>query len=478
MTDGRPSTATSVPGRRWHGRALGWGARGVGVAFWLLTLIASGPAAAQGVGQRFTLDDATRELSLDEAVAISLEENPDIRSSRFRFDATRAGLWEAYGNFLPQLNLTGGLQRSGAGQFVISGIVVPTGKTFTTFYEFDLTHRLFDAGRDFFRVDAARAERRAADAQVEADRLRIAGDVKRAYVAALAAGALRQQREREIEDRKKRLELAQARYDLGSVTRSDVLQAQIALSQAEVDRLTSSKEIQTAKLDLLRAMGVSADPDSVRLVEQLQVFEPAFDPHSLVELALRDSPTLTRLRAVRSQRESESWIAKSAYLPTLQAEALFSSSVSDTSELRFTDFDTRSSFLLSLNWQLFGGFTRYSETSRAKAELRAAEEAVRSAELSTEAGVRQAYLDLLTAYQTHLAKKESVELARTELDLAEERYRIGALSFPDLLASQVTYTASETDFIRSGFDFFSALVALEEASGQRLFPTGASGSTS
>jgi outer membrane protein len=292
-------------------------------------------------------------------------------------------------------------------------------------------------------------------------------------VAALAADALRAQRESEIQDRQKRLELAKARYDLGSVTRSDVLQAQIALSQAEVDRLTAVQTLQTAKLDLLRAMGVTADPDSLQLVEKLQVFEPVFDAGSLVELALRESPTLARLRALRSQRDSENWIAKTAYLPTLQAEALFSSSVSDTSALQFSNFETRSSYILSLNWELFGGFTRYNETSRTKAELRAAEEELRAAELATETDIRRAHLDLLTAYQTHLSKKESVELARTELDLAEERYRIGALSFPDLLASQVTYTAAETDFIRSGFDFFAALVALEEVSGQPLFPTAA-----
>ena len=40
------------------------------------TLLTSATAAAQGVGRGFTLDDAARELSLDEAVAISLEEKP------------------------------------------------------------------------------------------------------------------------------------------------------------------------------------------------------------------------------------------------------------------------------------------------------------------------------------------------------------------------------------------------------------------
>jgi outer membrane protein TolC len=209
----------------------------------------------------------------------------------------------------------------------------------------------------------------------------------------------------------------------------------------------------------------------VRLAQGLAVFEPTWDADSLVTLALTENPALTRLRALRDQRDSENWIAKTSYLPTLEAGASFSHSVSDTTELLFQDFEYRSFYSLSLNWELFGGFSRMNETSRAKAELRAAEEALRGGELATEADVRQAHLNLLAAYQTHLARKASVELARTELDLAQERYRIGALSFPDLLASQVTLTIAETDFIRSGFDFFTALIALEEASGQALVPS-------
>jgi outer membrane protein TolC len=229
-------------------------------------------------------------------------------------------------------------------------------------------------------------------------------------------------------------------------------------------------QIRTAKLDLLRAMGVEAAPDSIRLVERLEVFEPTLDPDSLVATALRETPELGRLRALADLRDSESWIAKTAYLPTLQAGASFSSTASDTSAFRLNDFDSRSVYSLSLSWELFGGFARYNETTRAKAEQRAAQEAVRSAELATEAGVRQAHVNLLTASRTHGVKEQSLELARQELQLAQERYRIGSLSFPDLLESQVLFNGAETDEIRSTYDFFTALADLEEASGRSFFP--------
>ena len=443
----------------------------------LVSLVASPlvPAAApaQGVREDFALGSSSaRRLSLEEAVAVGLEENPEVRSARFRFDATRAGLWEAYGNFLPQLNLFALLQRSSSGPTLIDGIPFESPRIFTSAYQFDLTHRLLDAGRDLFRLGGARAERSAADAQLATDRLRIAGTIKRAYIAALAAGALRDQARREIERRSVRLQLATARFELGAVTRSDVLQGRIGVSQAEVALVENERGIRTAKLDLMRAMGVEADADSIELVDRFEIFEPGFDADSLVRVALREHPNLRRLRALEEARESEHRIAKSYYLPNLEAGASFSSSVSDTSEFLFRDLEQRSAYRLSLNWELFGGFSRYNQTSRSKAELRAAEEALRAAELEVETGVRSAHLTLLTTYQTHQTNAESVELAQQELELAQQRYRIGALSFPDLLDSQLTFSGAETTYIRSAYDFFIALADLEEASSQSLFPPG------
>lgn len=450
--------------------------RGVLLASWTaLALCAAVPAAG---GQQIpeTADlirSGGRRLTLSEAIEIAQQENPSVRSAVFRFAATRAGVWEAYGNFLPRLDLSGSLQKSGRGEFLIGGITFPVGERFTTYYQFDVTHRLLDAGRDLFRLEGARAERRAAGAQVTLDRLRTATAVTRAYVSALAATGLRDQAEREIGRRRSRLDVARARFELGSVTRTDVLQAQIGLSQAEVDAISAGNQIRTAKLELLRAMGVEADPDSVELVQRLKVFEPSFDVDSLVGLALGEHPRLRQLRDVREQREDENWIAKTSYLPTLQAAASFSRSASDSSAFVFEDFDSGSLYSVSLTWELFGGFSRLNQTSRSRAELRAAEEAVRSAELEIEAAVRRFSLDLLTLYLTHETRAENVELARQQLELAQERYRIGALSFPDLQDAEVTFSAAETDYIRSSYDFFLTLADLEEASGRSLFPTAA-----
>ncbi|MBA2564022.1 MAG: TolC family protein, partial [Gemmatimonadetes bacterium] len=177
------------------------------------------------------------------------------------------------------------------------------------------------------------------------------------------------------------------------------------------------------------------------------------------------------LRAERAQRASESWIARTAYLPTLGARANFSSSAADTAHFLFEQFEARTTYELGLEWELFGGFGRERGTSQARAELRAAEEGLRAGELALEAQVRAGYLALLTAYATQGARAEDVELAGQELALAQERYRIGALSFPDLQESQLTFTAAETAYIRSAYGFFLALADLEEASGRPLLET-------
>ena len=186
---------------------------------------------------------------------------------------------------------------------------------------------------------------------------------------------------------------------------------------------------------------------------------------------------MLRQRALRDLREDDLWIARTAYLPTLQADLQYEGSVSDTTEFLFREFEDRTTVSVSLNWDLFNGFSRERVAREARAELRAAEEMVRDAELQVETAVRQAWLNLLNAYRTNLTQIENRELADEQLELAQERYRIGALSFPDLLDSQLTASAAETAAIRSAYDFFLALADLEEASAQSLFPDASAAET-
>lgn len=412
-------------------------------------------------------------LSLDEAVGIALAENPQVTRAAVLRSAAGAGIWGAYGNLLPRLSMSGQMQKTQEGSFVFFGTEFTSPETYSTAYQWDFTHPLLDSGRDWFRIKSARATVDREIASYDDQAWQTASDVKVQYLTARRSEALVIQARRELERRQEHVRLASARYDVGAVTRSDVLQARLTHNQGEVSLLQAEQSAQEAELALRRLLGGALPPGPVVLTTSFDVFLPPFDADSLVAQALGRHPALRRLEAQERVDDSTLWIARSRYLPTLQAQYSLSRSVVDTTGFQFDGFDDRDFFALSLNWELFGGFSRYDETSQAHAAVRATRQERRGQELLTEEAVRAAHTRLMTAYATHQSAVLSVEIAQEDLRLGEGRYRAGAGSFVDLLDARVRAAQAETDLITAIYDFYLALVALERASGVPLIPSEA-----
>ena len=185
---------------------------------------------------------------------------------------------------------------------------------------------------------------------------------------------------------------------------------------------------------------------------------------------MTEHPALRRIAAQEKVDESNLWIARSRYLPSLNASYSLSRSVTDSLDFQFDNFDDRNFLSLALTWQLFANFARHNETSRANAALRATREDERGQQLQIEEGVRLAHARLMTAYAAHRSALSSRELAQEDLRLGEARYRTGAGSFVDLLDSRVRAAQADTDLITATYDFYLALIALERASGVPLMP--------
>ncbi len=431
-----------------------------------LLFLAAAPAAAQIPAERDTV-----RLSLGQAIAIAYEQNPQVaRAAAFR-SASGAGLWNAYGNLLPRVSLSGDLQKTNSGTFVFLGQSFTSPEQYSTIYQWDFTHSLFDAGRDLLRIKSARAEVDREIASYDDRAWQVASDVKVQYLNAGRASALADQARREVERLATHLRLAEARYRVGAVTKSDVLQAQLTQNQGDVAVLQADQTAREARLSLRSLLGGALPAGTIVLTSDFQVFEPAFGVDSLVAVALGRHPAIRRLEAQERVDEANLWIARSRYIPSVNAQYSLSRSVTDSTGFKFEDFDQRNFLALSLNWQLFGSFSRYNETSRANAQLRATREDERGQELQIEEAVRTAHARLVTAYAAHRSATLSVELAREDLRLGEGRYETGAGSFVDLLDAQVRATKAETDVITATYDFYLALVALERAAGVPLMPS-------
>ncbi|MGH7557705.1 MAG: TolC family protein, partial [Gemmatimonadota bacterium] len=409
-------------------------------------------------------------LSLSQALEIGRQENPGLRQAGYQRSAAGAGLWQAYGNLLPRIGLQGQAQRFEGGTFAFLGGEFQAPSTYTTSYQWNFTHSLLDAGRDLFRIRAARADARQAVAAYDLEWWTTRADIQRQYLEARRQQALLDQAEREVERLEEHLRLAEARYAVGAVTRSDVLEARLSVGQGAVTVLEARQGVQEAILALRRLLGGELPPGAVRLTSDFEVFDPPFDVEGVLAQAYERHPSLREIDAQEQADAANLWIARSSYLPSLQFQYGLSRSVVDTSGFQFSEFDARGFYALSLSWELFDGFSRHYEASQANAALQSARAEREHRRLEIDEAVRTAHSRLLTAHAAYRTNLTNVELAREDLRLGEGRYETGAGSFVDLLDARVRASQAETDLIGSTYDFYQALVELERATGLDLFP--------
>jgi outer membrane protein len=299
----------------------------------------------------------------------------------------------------------------------------------------------------------------------------------------------------------------------------------VQVGQAQVAVLRERNNIETEKLRLFQQLGVE-QPTSVRLTTELPVAEPTLNLQELLASARRQNPALSAAKS----RESAAGVgvrqARSAYLPTLSLQTGLSgftsqerdiessinqqrasslqslSSCLGTDSLRrnaglpsianscssrfsFTDADaalmrrenskfpfdfTRDpiTFSASLSIPIFNGFQREQRMQEAEATRNDARYNVRAQELRITADVTSGYRNLMTAYQTVQIQTQNSQAAREALALAQERFRVGANTFVDLVQARADFERAESDRINAIYEFHRAYAALENAVGRPL----------
>jgi outer membrane protein TolC len=128
------------------------------------------------------------------------------------------------------------------------------------------------------------------------------------------------------------------------------------------------------------------------------------------------------------------------------------------------------SLYLQVSIPVFQGFTRNRQIAEARAQEEDARFGRRAEELRIETAVTQAYDELTTAVQVVEIEGRNREVAAEQLELAQERYRLGAAPFLELLEAQSSMEEAERDFLNARYRFHGAIWALEAAVGERLRP--------
>jgi outer membrane protein TolC len=331
-----------------------------------------------------------------------------------------------------------------------------------------LTYTLLDFGRSAQSAELARQQLLAANFLFNRRLQDVVFDVQRAYYRLDAARGLKEAAERNLELARTVLAASEQRLAVGLATKPEMLLARQLEAQARYDLENAVVAVKNGEADLAVTLGVRADrPLRIEPLAEQTPTQLDGAVESVIADALRDRPDLAARAAELRAAEAQVAKARADFLPTFgfrgaYGQQIWSYDAANMTNLRANEpsYDTRFTF----DWALFTGFERRNAmleaehaTAAARAELAASEvdaiaevwrsyhdyrAAVRKVDFAAAllAASQDAYASTLQTYKVGLS--DIVELLTASRDLATARYTV-VLSRAEMLttAAAVAYSA-------------------------------------
>lgn len=489
---------------------------------WALLFVLLCPASIGGQ------ESIPPNLSLGEAIGIARRNNPSFQSTRNNEEVADWTIRAAYGSLLPSASASSGFSWQGSGEQRFGSVTLAQlgfrnqPSYYFSSYSVGLNYAL--DGRTFLALPQARVNREATLSEIRTAEADLAFRVTQAYLEVLRQEEGRILTDQELERAELNLRLALGRMEVGSGTPLDVRQAEVARGRAQVAVLQAENGVRTSKYRLLQQMGVEPQ-DVFELSTEFSLVEPGWDEDALFELALEWNPLLENLRANRRASSYQVKMARSSYFPSLSLQAGFSGfsqkagntdflvaqaqqsslsqitqcealnevfrrladplPTSDCSSLQFTESQRRAivdqnnrfpfgftrqppSASLFVSIPIFQGLRRQQEVEVARAQEDDLRFQIREQELSLKAEIASGLATLRTAHEAALIEEQNQVWADEQLRLAQERYRLGAATFLELVEAETVKAQADRDRIAAIFAYHDALASLEAIVGTPL----------
>ena len=405
--------------------------------------------------------------SLRDALALAYETNPTIRAERARLRATREARAQAWAGALPQVTAGGSVDRTDLTQTVQFPSPIPnqpsqpsTGNDdFTSIAgNVEASQPIFTGFRNFNAIKQARARIRAGGAQLVATEQQVLRDVATAYFDVQLNMAVYELNLRNVEVLRRQNEMADVRFEVGEITRTDVAQSEARLADARAQLSQAQGALAVARANYAQLVGqtpgdlepVETLPDLPETLEETQSFAREFAPAAVG----------ARERAEISRRQIS--IARGALLPSVSLTTSYQYAEDPSA---FVLDSEQFAYGVRASVPIFQGGLNYSRIREARA-LHASDRAtVIEAERQVEAQVNASWQNLVAARVIIISAEASVEANRLALEGVRREAMVGTRTTLDVLDAEQELLNAEVSLVNARRDEQAAAFSLLAAAG-------------
>ncbi|MCC7332945.1 MAG: TolC family protein [Flavobacteriales bacterium] len=414
-------------------------------------------------------ENSSKIWTLKECINHALENNISIKKSELEKVNKQQDVRQAKGNFLPNLNASASQNYNFGSSIDVTNNRVSADYRSNN-YSLNSNWVLFDGFANIHTLNRAKINIAIQEANIVKMKNDISLNVVNNYLQVLFAKEQIKIANFQVNISEKELERITALVEAGAVPKGDMLNAKATLS-TDIQTLTEAQN--NFEMATLRLAQLLLIPEGTIQIEEIQVAEPTNTMASNSSTVIYDKavgffPEIKAAQLVIQSADKSISISKADYLPTLS----FNYSLSTAYQHRqgFPDYYSYNKQLdnnlghvlgLTLSIPIFNRFQFRSAVSRAEINKEQATFDLESEKIKLRESVQLAYTDASTAAKSYEAAKNSVDAQREAFDYANEKFQVGSISSYDFNQSKNRLFSSETQLIRSKYDYTFKVKVLE-----------------
>jgi outer membrane protein len=404
-------------------------------------------------------------LSLWDVVDRALCNSSQTRAAWANAKVSAALLGAARSAYLPTLSASGSASRNRADGGTRVGAAVLSGTTLYNAESGSLAagYLLYDFGARDANLESSLQTLAASNFMQDATLQKVFLSALQSYYQLFGARAAVEAATEAERSSLESLKAATARYEAGTATPADKLQAQTAHSQATLNRIQAEGNAKNAEGALANAMGLDANRPLSYVAPVLKAPDEQFDRNldQLINEARGRRPDLAAAEAQVRAAEANAQAIGAAGMPTVSLSA--NASYTGTS---LSDPFHSQAIGLAISIPIFTGFNSTYQIRAAQARIDSQAAQRDSVNLQVSLDVWQAYHNLSTGAQAVRSSNDLVASATASERLALGRYKAGAGSIIDLVTAQSALASARQQNIQALYNLSIFKAVLAQALGR------------
>lgn len=425
---------------------------------------------------------AQQALTLEEALSLALKNSPEFIIAQHKLKQADEKIAQAWGMLYPAIESEASALRQYAengfmslsdGQYDIKFVQVRFGINPGNFYN--------SLSQSYSNYTLAKEELKKVKASIEYN-------VIKSYFDVITTHEIIKLRENSIAVLQANLTDVTRQFATGTIPKFELLQAQVQLQSQEPLLIDARNNYATA-LDLFNYhLGAKSGTYTVILDNfdsNMKQPNPVNTVDVLVEKALTYRPEVIQLKLSKDIVNDSIDATQSVYIwPTFSVAGYYGKSylMPDAPQIQLPFGQTMdlSSITGTREWQTTWQ-VRVAATYRwgalapvdtvqgiereQKEKLKEIEQQLQQLKQSIAIAVRADYGRLVTAYQTIVSQRKTIETAAEGLRVAKESYKAGVIKNADLLNAELHLTSARMGYIKAINDFWCAVAQLKKDTG-------------